>query len=426
MEAILISIGNELLNGRTTNTNATFIAGKLFEIGIRTRKVVTIGDDQEGIRQALGEALTEADLVILTGGLGPTHDDVTKKAVADYFDAPLALDPAILKRVEDRFRKRGMAMPEVNRNQALVPRGARILENPIGTAPGLHFSRQGREVFVLPGVPKEMKALVEGAVLPYLSRKTGRQSTRVEQFRTTGIAESRLYEKLKDLLDAHPEFEVAFLPKFTGVDIRVIFRGKVAENAQRWQAFEHALVERIGQYIYARGQEELEAVVGRLLRENKLTLAVAESCTGGLLQDRITNVSGSSTYFLGGMVTYSNQSKMQLLGVQEASLANYGAVSEVVAREMAAGVQRIFQASYALSTTGIAGPTGASPTKPVGLVYVGLAGPEGVVARRFQFVQDRRLNKELAAQAALDFLRRALLGLPVGQVLTGSDNRQNP
>lgn len=420
MEAILISIGNELLNGRTTNTNATFISGKLFELGIVTRKVVTIGDEAEAIRTALESALAEAELVILTGGLGPTHDDVTKKAVAEYFGAPLELNEAISRRVEERFRRRGMQMPAVNRGQAMVPRGARVLENPVGTAPGLHFSREGKEVFVLPGVPREMKGLMEQAVLPYLRQKTGGGAIWVQQFRSTGIAESRLYEVLRDVLNQFPDFEVAFLPKFTGVDIRVIARGAAATAPHRQQAFESALMERVGDYVYARGEEDLEAVVGRLLRERNLTLAVAESCTGGLVQDRITNVSGSSTYFLGGMVTYSNESKMRFLGVRKASLDQFGAVSDVVAREMAAGVQKAFQSSYALSTTGIAGPTGATPTKPVGLVYVGLAGPEGVMARRFQFVQDRRLNKELAAQAALDFLRRILLGLPVGDVLTDS------
>ncbi|RMH75546.1 MAG: competence/damage-inducible protein A [Calditrichaeota bacterium] len=412
MQAVIISIGNELLNGKTVNSNATFIGGKLYEIGIPTREIVAVGDDGEQIQAALRRALEQAEVVILTGGLGPTHDDITKKTVAEFFGASLVFNEAILKKVEERFRRRGMTMPEINRNQALVPEKARLLDNPVGTAPGMHFQQEGKHVFVLPGVPREMKAIMEGSVIPFLEQQTGMTAPEVHFYRTTGIAESKLYEKLADLLEAYP-YEVAFLPKFTGVDMRIVVRGDSPAKG-KYPEFEKALYARAGQYIYATEEKELEAVIGEMLRERGLTLAVAESCTGGLLQDKITNVPGSSEYFMGGMVTYSNESKMKFLGVKETSLREHGAVSEVVAKEMAEGVRRAVGTDVALSTTGIAGPTGATPQKPVGLIYIGLATAEKVVARKFVLTQDRRLNKELGAQLALDLLRRDLLGLKTG------------
>ncbi len=417
MKAAIISIGNELLNGKTINKNATFIAGKLYEIGVETVTVLTIRDERGAIQEALNLALQKAEVVISTGGLGPTHDDITKKVVAEFFNSRLILNDALLAKIEEKFRRRGSKMPPINRNQAMVPDKARLIDNPVGTAPGLIFERNGKWVFVLPGVPREMQAMVENFIIPFLKEKGRLPDIRVHFYRTTGIAESRIYQLCHEFMEQFPDYEIAFLPKFTGVDIRVAVRSD-SPNAGRFNEFENELYNRIGKYIYTKGEEELEAVVGRLLKEKGMTISVAESCTGGLVQDRITNVSGSSEYFLGGMVTYSNESKMKFLNVQESSLKEYGAVSDVVAREMAEGVRNAVGTTIGVSTTGIAGPTGATPEKPVGLIYIGLATPDTVVARRFVFTDDRRLNKELGAQAALEMVRRYLLGIPIEEKST--------
>ncbi len=414
MKAAIISIGNELLNGKTVNKNATFIAAKLYEIGVETVTVLTIRDDAFAIREALDLALQKAEVVISTGGLGPTHDDITKKVIAEYFGSALVLNEGILQKIQEKFKRRGSEMPPINRNQALVPENARLIDNPVGTAPGLLFERQNHWVFVLPGVPREMQAMVKNFIVPFLKEKGQLPEIQVHFYRTTGIAESRIYQLCRDFFEQFSDYEIAFLPKFTGVDIRVAVKTD-SPNASRFAEFEAELYRRIGKYIYTKGEEELEAVVGRLLKEKGYTIAVAESCTGGLVQDRITNVSGSSEYFMGGMVTYSNESKMKFLGVQEASLNQYGAVSDVVAREMATGVREAGGTTIGVSTTGIAGPTGATPEKPVGLIYIGLATPDAVLARRFVFTNDRRLNKELGAQAALELVRRYLLGIPISE-----------
>ncbi len=414
MKAAIISIGNELLNGKTVNKNATFIAAKLYEIGVETVTVLTIRDDAFAIREALDLALQKAEVVISTGGLGPTHDDITKKVIAEYFGSALVLNEAILQKIQEKFKRRGSEMPPINRNQALVPENARLIDNPVGTAPGLLFERQNHWVFVLPGVPREMQAMVENFIVPFLKEKGQLPEIQVHFYRTTGIAESRIYQLCRDFFEQFSDYEIAFLPKFTGVDIRVAVKTD-SPDASRFAEFEAELYRRIGKYIYTKGEEELEAVVGRLLKEKGYTIAVAESCTGGLVQDRITNVSGSSEYFMGGMVTYSNESKMKFLGVQVASLNQYGAVSDVVAREMATGVREAVGTTIGVSTTGIAGPTGATPEKPVGLIYIGLATPDAVLARRFVFTNDRRLNKELGAQAALELVRRYLLGIPISE-----------
>ena len=408
MKAIIISIGNELLNGRTMNSNATFIGSKLYEIGISTQMVITIRDDAQSISNNLHRALQECDLVFLTGGLGPTHDDITKKVVTEFFDARLIYDEAIVRRIEEKFNQRGLKMPEVNREQGYVPDKATIIPNALGTAPGLHFEKSGKHVFVMPGVPREMKSMMTETIIPKLQKEFLPETIQVRVYRTTRVAESRIYELCEQFLKQFPDYEIAFLPKFTGVDIRVAIKPS-AKNAEMLAEFEHGLYERIGNYIYTEGDRTLEIGVGDLLKERNLTVSVAESCTGGLLQHKITQVSGSSAYFLGGLVTYSNQSKIKFAAVKKASLEKYGAVSEAVAKEMAAGVRKAFATDIALSTTGIAGPGGGTVEKPVGLVYIGLATTEKVIAKKFNLGKNRNINKEQSAQFALDMLRRELI-----------------
>ncbi len=415
MKATIISIGNELLNGKTVNSNATFIGGQLYEIGIVTEQILTIRDDADEIAGSLQNALSKNDVIIVTGGLGPTHDDITKKVVADFFESELVFDATVMQAVEERFRKRGLKMPEVNRNQALVPDKARLINNPVGTAPGMHFHESGKHVFVLPGVPREMKAQMQGDIIPLLQSLTNTGRIDVHFYRTTGITESKLYEKCQALFQQYSEYEIAFLPKFTGVDIRIAVKESAA-RAVPFSEFETTFYQIAGKYIYTKGNKELEEAVGDILREKEMTLAVAESCTGGLIGHKITNIAGSSEYYLGGILPYSNENKIRFLDVRAESLEQYGAVSDVVAKEMAAGARRNIGSDIALSTTGIAGPGGATPEKPVGLLYVGFATAEKVVARKFQLAGDRLINKQQGAQFALELLRRELMGIETGAV----------
>jgi nicotinamide-nucleotide amidase len=412
MKATIISVGNELLNGKTVNSNATFIGGALFEIGIPSYKILTIRDDNTEIKKSLKQALQEGEIVILTGGLGPTHDDITKKAIAEFFDTELIFDKNIMQKVEGRFKKRGMKMPEVNRNQALVPETAELIDNPVGTAPGMLFNHKGKSLFVLPGIPQEMKAIMTQSILPFLKENFKLEKIQVHLYRTTGIPESKIYQICKDLFEDHPSLEIAFLPKYTGVEIRIAERKEKSLKKSSYLLFEIELYNRIGKYIFTKGTQELEEIIGDLLKKDKLTISVAESCTGGLIQDKLTNVPGSSQYFMGGITTYSNESKMEFINVKKSSLEKFGAVSDEVAREMAIGTRQSFKTDFALSTTGIAGPTGVTETKPVGLIFIALATSERVISKRFVFGNDRRLNKEAGAQAALEMLRRELLNLP--------------
>ncbi len=406
MKVAIISIGNELLNGKTVNSNASYIGGKLYEIGIVVEEIFTIRDEDDAIRNTLAEAVAKFDAIVITGGLGPTHDDITKKNVAAFFNSPLRFHEVVWERIEQRFRRRGKEIPVINREQAFFPEKARMIDNPVGSAPGMHFEENGKHVFVLPGVPKEMQAMIDGYVVPFLQKAAHLPPIRVHLYRTTAIAESNIYERCKELFQRYPDYEIAFLPKITGVDVRIADR----TSGDAYPAFEKAFLDIVGKYVYARGNREIEEVIGELLRQQQKTLAVAESCTGGLVQNRITNVPGSSDYFMGGMVTYSNESKIQHLGVPREVLERYGAVSEEVAREMAAGVRSALSTDIGISTTGIAGPGGATPAKPVGLIYIGIATAEKDFARRFVFGKDRLINKQQGAMAALELLRRELTG----------------
>lgn len=411
MDAIIISIGNELLNGQTLNSNASYISGQLHTIGIPVKRIITIGDLADEIKQSLGEALTQSDIVILTGGLGPTHDDITRTVLTEYFDDELVFNEKLYRKMKTKFKKRGLEMPPVNRNQAMIPGKARLIENPIGTAEGLMFEDEGKYVFSLPGIPREMKEMVKQSIIPFLKERSNSDPIQVHFYRTSGIAESKIYEMCQDLFKSYDSLEIAFLPRFTGVDVRISVIGPMTQP--EFENFEEKLYQKIGKYIYVKGHKEIEEVIGDTLRKKGLTLAIAESCTGGLIQDRITNVPGSSDYFLGGITAYSNQSKQILLKVRESTLAQHGAVSEAVAKEMADGARALFNADIAVSTTGIAGPGGATESKPVGLVYTGLATHEKTIVKKFVFGEERRINKERSAQAALELLRRYLLNIEI-------------
>ena len=413
MLAEIISIGNELLNGNTVNSNATYISKKLHENGIITGYIQVVGDVTIAIRQALDLALARSDVILLTGGLGPTPDDITRTVVADYFGHKLIFDEQIYDNLKKRFARRGIPIPEVNRNQAMVPEGVELIPNRKGSAQGMIFRRKQKSVFVMPGVPMEMKGMMENTVIPKLREMCPDCRVKVDFIRSTGLAESVIYQKMDSELNQFTSYEIAFLPNFSGVDLRVVRKGEDITDNQKFKKFLKLLDDEIGDAIYAREDIELEEVLGKLLRERKLTISLAESLTGGLVQHKLTQIPGSSDYFMGGIVSYSNEAKMELLGVRESSLKKYGAVSELVAKEMAEGVRKRLGTDIGISTTGIAGPTGATATKPVGLVYLALSAKDIVIARKQIFGPDRNSVKQRSAQAALELARRYLLGLPI-------------
>lgn len=410
MVAEIIAIGDELLIGQVVNTNASWLGEQLSRAGVPVRFMTAVGDSGEDIRAVLKLAIARADFVIATGGLGPTHDDITKKVVTEFFEAgPLVQDEKVLAHIRNIFTRRNIPMSPVNEEQALVPRHAKVLWNANGTAPGLLFEKNGKYCAVMPGVPFEMKAITTAALLPFLQKHADGQIIRHHTIRTFGIAESNLAEKLAPISELERYCKLAFLPSYFGVNLRISVMGRAsAEVEQQVTAAEKIILAKAGKYVYGYNDDSMEEVVGRKLKEMKATLALAESCTGGLLAHRLTNVSGSSEYFLRGYVTYSNAAKIELLGVSQELIAQHGAVSEPCALAMAAGAKKMSGADYAVAITGIAGPSGGTPEKPVGTVWIALASPQRVSAKHFLFMNDRLVNKERFAQAALAMLYRAL------------------
>lgn len=412
MTAEIITIGDELLIGQVINTNQAFIAERLSGIGVVVERMTTVGDDRRQILEAFDAAWRRSTVVIVTGGLGPTHDDVTKKAVCTFFDCELLPHEELRRHITALAKKWNRAWSAAYEEQVLFPSKASLIPNPIGTAGGMLFEQSGKYFIVLPGVPYEMKEMVERSVLPFLKTKSGRQALRYLTLRTTGISESMLAQQLGNLDEILQGAKLAFLPSPAGVRMRITVHAHDEEAAEKvLREVERHIRQKVEKYIYGTNDEELEEVVGRLLTERRLTIAVAESCTGGLIADRITNVSGSSNYFERGVVVYSNRSKVELLGVPELLIQAHGAVSREVAEAMAAGIRRTAQTDIGVSTTGIAGPTGGRAEKPVGLVWIGYADSGGSFALRFQFGDVRRNVKERAAQAALELVRRRLLGI---------------
>lgn len=399
MKAEIITIGDEILLGQTVDTNSAYISQKLSQLGIEVDYKTSVGDDIKNISEALTIALSRADLVITTGGLGPTNDDITKKAIVKVFKRNLVFHEEILMKVEESFKKRGMEMPKINQNQALLPQGSKAIPNQFGSAPGIFVREENKLFFALPGVPLEMRSMMEKDVLKMLE-KSSKANVFEKKLRTTGIPESAIYERIEPILASTSEVKVAFLPSFLGVDIRLNSRSQ-----ERLHEKEKQIGELLGNVMYGEGDITLEEVVGGLLKEKRKTVSVAESCTGGLIGKRFTNVSGSSEYFERGVVSYSNQAKMELLKIPQEMIEKYGAVSEQVAILMAEGIRRLAKTGYGLSATGIAGPTGGTPEKPVGLIWIGFAHENDSFAERFLFGEDRETNRQRAAQAALNLVR---------------------
>jgi nicotinamide-nucleotide amidase len=414
VRAEIIAVGSEMLTPERVDTNSLFITERLNEIGIEVIAKSVAADDREVLGGLLRLALTRADVIVFTGGLGPTSDDVTREAVAETLGVELDEDPETLDRLERRFARRGVTMPSINRRQALVPRGAEVIANDKGTAPGLLFEREGKVIALLPGPPREMKAMFEGLVRGRLVRLAGGSSVFRRVLKTTGRPESQIEEVVQPIYarwaSAPTPIRTTILATPGQIELHLAVR---AENAERAGAVLDAATEEIaaalGPTLFARDNQRLEEVVGQMLRERALSVATAESCTGGLLASRLTDVPGSSDYVERGVICYSNRAKAELLGVPEAMIREHGAVSEPVGLAMARGIRERARTDLGVGITGIAGPAGGTPAKPVGTVVVALAWAGGERVRTLWFPGDREQVKFHASQAALDMVRRHLL-----------------
>jgi competence/damage-inducible protein CinA C-terminal domain len=409
MKAEILSVGTELLLGDILNTNARYIARRLADVGIFVYYQSVVGDNPERLKGALKLAFSRADLVITTGGLGPTNDDLTKEIAAEYFGKKLVLHEPSLKKIEEYFAMSRRPMTESNRKQAYFPEGAVIFPNNHGTAPGCIIDEDGRIIVLLPGPPREMEPMFEGQVIPYLQRYSkGALVSRV--LRVAGIGESLMTEKVRDLIDAQSNPTIAPYAKEGEAILRITASGMDKEECERLiEPVEEKLRERLRDNVYGIDDDTLENAVARIIMHRNMTVSTAESCTGGLLAGRLINCAGISSVFLEGAVTYSNEAKMKRLNVSEDTLRKFGAVSAETAGEMARGIAVAAGTDIGISTTGIAGPDGGTEQKPVGLVYVGLYIKGNVKTIELRLTGDRQHIRNLTVIRALDFLRRELI-----------------
>ncbi len=414
MNAYIISIGDELLIGQTTNTNAVFIGEKLSEININIIKIITVADDESSIMDEFKLGIEKSDLVIVTGGLGPTHDDITRACVVNFFNTELVENEEVLENIKMLFSKRNRELTEVNRAQALVPKISEPIKNMHGTAPGNWIEKNNKIFIVMPGVPYEMKAMMNNFILPKLSGMLKGSGIVIKRsiLQTTGIAESTLSARLGDLDKILDGAKLAFLPSIVGVRLGITVEAEDEETTKnRLVEIEQKIRTKVGRFIYGKDEETLEEVIGRLLIERDMKISTAESCTGGLIASTLTDISGSSAYFERGIVCYTNASKVEILRVDEDTIAEHGAVSMEVAMQMADGVKSTSGSDIGIAVTGIMGPTGATTDKPVGLVYIGYCDEKVCTAKKFVFGNERLLNKQRTMQAALNMVRKQLLGI---------------
>ncbi len=413
MQAEIITIGDELLIGQVVDTNSAWLGSTLGDDGIKVIQITSVQDHAAQIVQAVNDALSRADIVLMTGGLGPTKDDIIKKTLAEMFGMKLVRNEQVYEMVGKQLALRGIAFTELNQGQALVPDGCTVLPNRNGTAPGMWFERDGKVLISMPGVPFEMKALVKDEVLPRLRKHFALDANVHRTIITFGLAESILADTIASWEEALPPYlHLAYLPSALCIRLRLsayeIDRQKAEQEIESQIG---KLSKVIPHYIIGSEDDSLESVTGTLLKTRGETLATAESCTGGNIAHRFTAMPGASEYFKGGVVAYSNEVKIALLGVDPESLNRYGAVSQSVAEQMAEGVRRATGATYGISTTGIAGPTGGTPEKPVGTVWMAVATPNGVFSRRMVFGSVRSQNIERASSNCINLLRLQLLGL---------------
>jgi nicotinamide-nucleotide amidase len=406
IKASIVSIGNELLNGHATDTNCSYICGKLLTIGIPVVSSYTAGDDIKQIVSSFKRAADDADIIIVTGGLGPTDDDLTRQAFAELLGVELQVKPALLKDIRKYFADRGLPMPQKNIIQACIPKGASAINNPFGTAPGIFAKMKQKLFFAMPGVPVEMKEMLEKSVLPSLAKKGVTGFTVVKKVRCFGVGESALAEKLGNLLERGRNPLINITVNSGIITLHVVACAKSRNKAEE---IAQIIVKRLrillGDLVFGFDEQTLPEVVGHWLMKHNKTITVAESCTGGLLAKLITDVSGASEYFNQGWVTYSNKAKIELLGVPKKLIVKYGAVSEQVASAMAANAREKAKSDYAIAITGIAGPTGGTKQKPVGLVYISVCKGRDSKIKKCLFSYTRDLIRERAALTALNMLR---------------------
>ncbi len=418
MRAEIITIGDELMRGEIVDSNKARIAESLLSLDLDCRHQVSVLDDPTDMRNAFLQAAERSDFILVSGGLGPTRDDLTTAVLAETLGRKLELDETSLAVIEAFFSKVGREMAETNRKQAYFPTGADVLPNPIGTAPGFSVSEGRATFFAMPGVPRELDRMMEEQVLPRIEEQltsgegaAERHVVRAGLLATFGLGESSLEAELLDLM-RDGDVELGFRTSFPDNFLRPVARARTASEADaRIAEATRAIRERLGPVVYGEGTDTMESVVGGLLTERGLTVATAESCTGGLIAERFTDVPGSSAYFLGGVVSYSNEAKAAMLGVPESMIAREGAVSEQVVRAMAEGVRSRFGSDFGVATSGISGPDGGTAEKPVGLVWIALATNDGTHADSFVFQVDRSRHRRLTAQVGLDWIRRSMLGV---------------
>jgi len=413
MNAEIIAIGSELLSGKE-ETNSAFLAERLSLLGIELRSISIVGNNEEVIAEMLRNALKRSDLIIMIGGLGPAEDDLTRKTIAKVSGKRLVLQEDILDRIKDYFREMGREMPKNAERQALIPSGAKVIENPVGSVPGFFLEHLKGLILCLPGQDRELRRMFISLEPILKQRYGGKWFRRLKVIRTCGLYESWIDQNLKDIQSERNGIEIGMVATDLGIDIRITGRGS-EERAiiNSMELVEERIRKRLGDYIYGTDEESLEEVIGRLLREKGIRLSVAESCTGGLIAHRITNLPKSSDYFERGIVCYSNKSKVDLLNVPSRLIEEYGSVSKEVAIAMAEGVRSVSKTYLGLSTTGIAGPTVGieHEGRPIGLVYMALASPEETRYREYRFISDREGIKRQASQMALDMIRRYLINL---------------
>src|SRR5918999_1972172 len=410
LTAEIIAIGSELLTPYRTDTNSLWLTERLNMVGVEVKLKTIVGDDDARLEEAIRDALKRSGVVVLTGGLGPTEDDITRKIAARALGRRLLLDEKVLDDIRAKFAHWGRKMPEINSRQAMVMEGAQVLDNPNGSAPGMYLEHDGRAVVLLPGPPREMKPMFEGLVLPKLAERSGGVRVVRRVLRVAGLGESAVDERIAPVYTQYKNPQTTILFNSTEIEIHLTAQAKTETEAELLlDGLAGQIEERLGHSIFAFRGEKMEEVVGLRLAVTGFTLAVAESCTGGLISQRLTEVPGSSVYFMEGVITYSNDAKTRSLGVDSELIKKHGAVSAEVAEAMAGGVRRRADTDFGLSVTGIAGPGGGSEEKPVGLVYIALSDDAHTEHRKVILPGDRHLIRWRASQAALDLLRRRLI-----------------
>ena len=410
MNAEIIAIGSELLTPYRLDTNSLWLTDELNKIGIRVIHKAVVGDSRDEMRSSFRHALDRADLVVASGGLGPTDDDRTRETVAELLDRKMHMDEAIVREIQERFRRFARTMPEINKRQAMVPEGATVLPNPRGTAPALWLEADGHIIVLLPGVPHELKSIFETEVRPRLVKISGDERLFTRDLRTTGLGESDVETRVRPLYQLYPDTETTILAAPSGTQLHPRTWSRDPAKAEKLlDEITDRMALALGEHLYSTHGEALEEVVARVLTENRATVAVAESCTGGMLAERLTKIPGSSSYFLGGVICYSNELKASLVGVPQSLIEAKGAVSSEVALALADGIRKRTGATLGVGVKGVAGPAGGTPEKPVGLVHIGLADEHGPRERAYRFPGDRERIRQFASQSALDAVRRYYL-----------------